>query len=392
VNTTGVVHRNGTEPSKFNIAVITYPFHDEVGRATLENFVEVLVPLSNELVIITGDFPRWPGENVYTIGLKTDVHRGPLPITAVKAVWADLMASFYLLKMSRRIDIVIFHIGTALHLSSGLTAKLLRKKTVVCATGLFSVGARLRYGRAIAGLGRLYELIHFVLADQIGVESPAAVNALQLSRYQDKIAINGAMYVNTDLFRVTKDFGKRGNLVGYVGRLVEGKGIMEFIDAMPMILKSRDDTKFLIGGGGPLQDEIVSKLQTSGLSDRVQLAGWIPHDELPNCLNELKLLVLPSASEGLPGIVQEAMPCGAVVLATPVGGIPDLIKDGETGFILENNRPECIADNVVRALAHPNLSGIAGNARRLIEREYGRDAMTEKCRVALNELMRSKTG
>jgi len=390
---TGVEHRKDPEPGKFNIAVITCPFHDEVGKATLENFIEVLEPLSNELVIITGDFPRWPGENVHTIRLKTDVHKGPVPLGAIKAVWADLMASFYIIKMSRRVDIVIFHIGTAAHLLSGLTARLLLgKKTVVCVTGLAFQTTRQKYGRAIAGLGRLYELIRFALADQIGVASPAAVDAMQLSGYREKIAINWALYINTDLFKVTKDFDKRGNLVGYVGRLVEGKGIMEFIDAMPVILKSRDDTRFLIGGGGPLHDKIVNKLQTVGLSDKVRLAGWIPHDELPNWLNELRLLVLPSASEGLPGIVQEAMPCGAVVLATPVGGIPDLVKDGETGFILENGTPECIASSVIRALAHPNLGGIAGNARRLIERDYTRDAMTEKYRVALNRLMRGKEG
>jgi glycosyltransferase involved in cell wall biosynthesis len=86
------------------------------------------------------------------------------------------------------------------------------------------------------------------------------------------------------------------------------------------------------------------------------------------------------------------MPCGTVVLATPVGGVPDLIKDGETGFILENNTPECIASNVIRALSHPNLGGIAGNARRLIEQEYGRDAMVEKRRIALDKLMNHERG
>jgi len=126
------------------------------------------------------------------------------------------------------------------------------------------------------------------------------------------------------------------------------------------------------------------------LSGHVQLRGWIPDDEYRDCLNDLKLLVLPSVSEGLPGVVQQAMPCGTVVLATPVGGVPDLIKDGETGFILENNTPECIASSVIRALAHPNLGEIAGNARRLIKQQYGRDAMVEKRRIALDQLMSRK--
>jgi len=386
----GMEHVNNPEARKFRVAVVTYPFHDNVGRVTLGRFIELLAPLSDELVIITGDFPRWPGENVRTIQLKTNVHEGPLPIRVIKAIWADLMASFHLLRMSRRVDIVIFYIGAAVHVSSALTAKLLGKKMVVIVTGLFSPIAGQQFNRAIAAVAGPCEMIRLALADQIGVESRTVADSPQLSRYQQKIAVNWALSIDTDLFRITKDPAKRENTVGYVGRMVEGKGIMEFVDAIPMILNHRHDTSFLIGGDGPLHDKVVSKLQTGGLSGRVQLRGWIPDDEYRDCLNDLKLLVLPSVSEGLPGVVQQAMPCGTVVLATPVGGVPDLIRDGETGFILENNTPECIASNVIRALSHPNLGGIAGNARRLIVQEYGRDAMVEKRRIALGELCKGK--
>ena len=64
------------------------------------------------------------------------------------------------------------------------------------------------------------------------------------------------------------------------------------------------------------------------------------------------------------------MACGTPVLATSVGGAPDLIKDEETGFIMEGNSPECIAKNVIRALEHPNLERIVENARALVEREF----------------------
>ena len=122
------------------------------------------------------------------------------------------------------------------------------------------------------------------------------------------------------------------------------------------------------------------------LNNKVELTRWIPHDELPDYLNELKLLILPSYTEGLPNIMLEAMACGTPVLATPVGAIPDVIKDEKTGFIMEDNSPECIAENVIRALNGPNLNEIVKNARVLVERDFTYEAAVERYRKILKEL------
>jgi glycosyltransferase involved in cell wall biosynthesis len=82
----------------------------------------------------------------------------------------------------------------------------------------------------------------------------------------------------------------------------------------------------------------------------------------------------------------EAMACGTPVLATPVGAIPDVIKDGETGFIMEDNSPECIARNIIRALNHPNLEQIAQNARALVEKEFTFEKAVERYREILDSL------
>jgi glycosyltransferase involved in cell wall biosynthesis len=108
------------------------------------------------------------------------------------------------------------------------------------------------------------------------------------------------------------------------------------------------------------------------------------HNKFPDYLN--KLFVLPSYTEGLPYTIVEAMACGTPILATPVGAIPDVIKDGETGFIMENNSPECIAENVMRVLEHPDLEQIVENARALVEREFTYEAAVERYRKILKEL------
>jgi glycosyltransferase involved in cell wall biosynthesis len=102
----------------------------------------------------------------------------------------------------------------------------------------------------------------------------------------------------------------------------------------------------------------------------VILTGWIPQNELPHYLNEFRLLIVPSDTEGLSNIVLESMACGTPVLSTPVGALPDFIKDGETGFIMANNSPDSIQQNVMRSLSFPHLERIIINTQDLLKREF----------------------
>jgi glycosyltransferase involved in cell wall biosynthesis len=184
----------------------------------------------------------------------------------------------------------------------------------------------------------------------------------------------------------------RKNQIGFIGRFSKEKGIMNLVNALPILFKTTNSIEVILIGGGSLFYEIKEKIRQNGYATRVHFSGWISHDKLPDCLSELKLLVLPSYTEGLPNVILEAMACYTPVLSTPVGSIPDVIADGDTGFIMKNNSPECIAENIIRALNFPELDRIVSNARRLIERKYSYKAAAERYRQLLMDDLEVKIG
>lgn len=384
--------------SKYNIGVITAPLGDVKAEISATSLIQILEPLCDEGFLITGNFSYSVNTKIHVIEVETGRNYNktvPLWIRIPRFILIQLKISYNLVKISKNIDIVLFNFGSRFYVLPVLCSKLLRKRTVVFSFGstvkliektektLFGIG-----GFVFSRIMWFLERISFSLCDLIVVESEGIINFAGLSKYRNKISNNytSPEYVDTDIFRIKKDRKDRRNLVGYVGRLSEEKGVMNFTKAIPLILKEKDDLEFLIGGNGPLFDKIKNDLKTNGSYDNVEFTGWIPHDTIPDYLNELKLLILPSFTEGLPAMLREAMSCGTPVLATSVGSIPDLIKDGETGFILENNSPECIAENVIRALEHQNLDEIVRNARKVIEDEYTYEATVKRYWRILKEL------
>jgi len=223
--------------------------------------------------------------------------------------------------------------------------------------------------------------------DSIVVYSPRLVDAWGLEKYRHKILITHEHFLDFDAFAVTIAFSDRPCLIGYVGRLSGEKGIQHFVHALPNILDDHQDLQAFIGGDGELKGSIESSLRENSIADRVDMPGWISRGDLPQCLNKLRLLVLPSYTEGLPNIMLEAMACGTPVLATPVGAMPDIIVDGKTGFIMENNTPECIAENVTRALGSPDLEKIADAGRRYVEESFTFEKAVENWERVLEEGM-----
>ena len=367
------------------ICVVTYPLQEASGSYynLIIHLLEVLSPLVHRIFLITGNFPEKQIKNtkVHIINLeyksKKTILKKILPYLVIQ-----IQISHNLAKINKKINGCVFILSGTLLLPT-LVAKILRKKTVL--TALAPASERAKYGNAYlySKVIAILELFTLKLADKIAVEAPNVVSFMKLNKYQNKIWGEGCLFILDDAFKPTNKISERKNIVGYIGRLSEEKGVLNFVKTIPEIIKERDDLEFLIGGDGQLRNEIEAYLDENNLNSKVKLVGWIPHVKLPDYMNELKLLVLPSYTEGLPNIMLEAMACETSVLATPVGGVPDLIEDEETGFIMENNSPECLAKNVERALEHPDIEKIVKNARKLVEEKYTYEAAVERYRRIL---------
>ena len=384
--------------NKYNIAVITSPFTDMVGETLLTNFIEVLKPLSDTIYVITGNVSFESNGEIHIIKVKGANKRKSILIRGPNSILTQLKISYNMAKISKNIDIVIFYIGARVYPIAMLFTKLLGKRTVVVATGSAPKASKETNRGALFGLGgiiyphifRILENITFHLADQVAVESESSISFLGLNKYRKKISITGAVYVDTDSFKIKKELKNKRNLIGYIGRLSPEKGVTNFAKAIPLILKGRGDLEFLIGGGGPLFDEIKNVVKNNGSQDKVNFTGWISHGELPKYLNELKLIISPSYTEGgVPAVIMEAMACGTIVLVTPVAGV-DVIKEGKSGFILEDNSPECIAKNVIRVLEHPNLEAIISKAHNLVEEKFSYKKVVKQYRDMLHKVLSDK--
>lgn len=255
------------------------------------------------------------------------------------------------------VETLIFFMGAETLILPMIYSKIRRKKVIL------ALGASQRMMSNLnKDFFRFFSFIcdiNFYLADKIVVYSQTLIEEWELEKYRDKISIASHHNLDPDKFSMTKEIKKRENIIGYVGRLSPEKGVFKLIEAIPLILKEKEDIKFTIIGDGKLMPKIEEFRAGNNIGDNLDLEGWVIHDKLGRYLNEFKVLVLPSYTEGLPGIMLEAMACGTPVLITKVGSVPDIIEDQVNGFLLEDNSPNSIKEGIIEAVSYPDLNRIS---------------------------------
>jgi glycosyltransferase involved in cell wall biosynthesis len=160
--------------------------------------------------------------------------------------------------------------------------------------------------------------------------------------------------------------------------LCKRKGILTFIEAIHLISNLRTDIEFLIIGHGPLLKSVEDEVKRYNLSNLVKIKSFVSTEELVKAYNEMKLYVLPSYAEGIPSTVFEAMACGTPVLVTPVGGIPDFIKDGENGFVLRSYEAKYLAHKIINILENDDVAEkVSENAYKSVKENFNEEKIRD---------------
>lgn len=182
-------------------------------------------------------------------------------------------------------------------------------------------------------------------------------------------------------------YDEREPLVAIVARLHSVKGHNYFLHAACEVLKVVPKARFLVVGTGP--DEPVLKEMTAGLGlqEVVNFTGFIA--DIPDLMADMDVLVISSLWEGFGLTAIEAMTVGLPVVATEVGGLPEVVRPGETGVLVQPADVAALAKGIIWVLQHPaEAKQMAENGGQIVIREFSSKGMARKTEVTYQKVMR----
>ena len=197
--------------------------------------------------------------------------------------------------------------------------------------------------------------------------------------------------VQTDRWHTRKDLGVDSEtcLIGTLGRLTPVKGISYLLEAARMLLRQGANVKVLVVGDGSIRPDLMTQTRDLGISDNVVFLGH--REDTDELLQAVDIFALPSLSEGIPMALLEAMVASRAVVASRVGGIPEIVEDGLDGFLVEPMDADSFAERCRRLIESPDVARTMGEqARKRVERDFSATAMADRVASVYKELLMSR--
>jgi glycosyltransferase involved in cell wall biosynthesis len=211
----------------------------------------------------------------------------------------------------------------------------------------------------------------------VSKETMKYVLRLGADKVKTSVMYNG---VDTNCFRYAKKgesreklgLPKNRKIIFSVRRLVYKNGLDTLIESAALVARAYPDILFVVAGKGPSKQLIENRIKELGIENNTKLTGFVPDELLPVYYNAADYFVLPSASgEGLPLVLFEAMACGLPVVATAVGGTPEIIEHMKNGVLVPPMNPEAITEALAKLLLKEELGTFIGEeAKRSIKNRF----------------------
>lgn len=147
------------------------------------------------------------------------------------------------------------------------------------------------------------------------------------------------------------------------------KGVFDLLDAVAIVVKTNPNVRFVMSGGDSFR-EVEKRWRALGIENHIEFIGWIQEEKKTLIYQSVDILALPSHNEGLPYVVIEALASGLPIIATSVGGIPEVVIHGENGYIIEPGDSRSLAGYILALAGDSNL--------RLTMSEHNRQRATER--------------
>jgi len=181
-------------------------------------------------------------------------------------------------------------------------------------------------------------------------------------------------------------FPESAFILSTASRLVKKNGIGDVIEALARLPK---EVCFVICGFGTLEEGLKARVKELGLEDRVRFLGLVTHKDLPRVLHATDAFIRPSLTEGLGNAFLEAMASGLPTIGTLVGGIPDFLEDGVTGFACKPSDPESIVATVERILrlSKEERLAVRDRAQEMIRTKYNWNTIARDMNLLFQELV-----
>ena len=182
--------------------------------------------------------------------------------------------------------------------------------------------------------------------------------------------------------------GSGSPVILYLGHLYRDKGVYDLLEAFRLVLDRHPAARLVLAGEGREEEGLRLRMSDLGLEQSVELTGWVGPEGRRELLSAAACLTLPSYGEGLPLVVLEAMQVGVPVVATPVGGVPEVVRDDVEALLVAPGEPAALAAALSRVIADRALvARLVEAARQRVEAEYSRPALIRRVEALYRHML-----